>query len=111
MERPQPVHWPQEVSNCLSLPPGNSTGQSWEAQQLTSIEGAFPLMNPPPSEEQACILLPEKQKRWAEDRWTCKQHLSHLTPALLLGPHLFLVYSFTIHYKILGKGPSVSPQC
>lgn len=93
----QPVHWPQEMSNYPSLPPGNSTAQrSWEVQQLARTEEGFPLMVPPSSEGQACSLLPQKQKRWTEDRWAFKQLLSYLTPALGIARTL-LVLSFFIY--------------
>lgn len=41
LERPQPVHWPQEVSNCLSLPPGNSASQTELGSVATGVEVAF----------------------------------------------------------------------
>lgn len=41
LERPQPVHWPQEVSNCLSLPPGNSASQTELGSAAAGVEVAF----------------------------------------------------------------------
>lgn len=41
LERPQPVHWPQEVSNCLSLPPGNRASQTELGSAVAGVEGAF----------------------------------------------------------------------
>lgn len=111
LERPRPARWPQEVSNCLSLPPGNRAGQAeLGSAGPTDVEGAFLQATDGAILRETGVHPPPRRSRQRADRPSSSPSPSFPLHWESLRPHLFQVYSFPIHSASLDKGPSVSPQ-